>query len=269
MAADIADTAEQLSTLAVMRRSRGLKPGEPPPLGSYLFSLAPTPGGIRLARPSMERRDTGPLGEAVSMIYGHLNYDNLPSPLPFPVEDPIADFAPKTLLVPYSDRWREAVSTALIGGWSAPLWETGYLSATALAALRAEVRSLHRGLVPVWRRRTRSGRVLSLDAGLGGVLSLYDLVAADVDLLAHTADGVFDDERLNAVLGSLDPAERRVVFAYAKGEGTTWTEAATVVGNNDPEAFGERVRRKAKRLAKEQGRRFAELHARNGAKGGF
>ncbi|MFD5015372.1 hypothetical protein [Streptomyces chartreusis] len=66
---------------------------------------------------------------------------------------------------------------------------------------------------------------------------------------------MFEDERLNAVLRGLDPAERQVVFAYAEGEGTTWTEAAAAVGANDPDAFGERVRRKAKRLAAEQARR--------------
>jgi hypothetical protein len=55
--------------------------------------------------------------------------------------------------------------------------------------------------------------VLSLDAGLGDGLSLHDPVAADIDLLAHTAGGVFEDERLNTVRRALDPAERKVVFA--------------------------------------------------------
>ncbi|MER5720382.1 hypothetical protein [Streptomyces sp. NPDC002132] len=60
----------------------------------------------------------------------------------------------------------------------------------------------------IWRRRTRHGRVLSLDADLGG-LSLYDLVAADIDLLTHTTGGIFDDARLNAVLRTRE-AERSV-----------------------------------------------------------
>ncbi|WAZ26578.1 hypothetical protein STRCI_008172 [Streptomyces cinnabarinus] len=115
--------------------------------------------------------------------------------------------------------------------------------------------------MPVWRRRTRAGRVLSLDAGLGNGLSLHDLVAADLDLLTRTADGVFDDERLNTVLRGLAPAERAVVFAYAEGEGTTWAEAATTIGSNDPDALGERVRRKAKRLAAEQRRRIGQRRA--------
>ncbi|WP_162948072.1 hypothetical protein [Streptomyces europaeiscabiei] len=129
------------------------------------------------------------------------------------------------------------------------------MPSAALGKLRAEARAIHRQLVPLWRRRTRHGRVLSLDAGLGDGLSLYDLVATDIDALAHTVGEVFEDERLNHVLHGLDPAERQVVFAYAEGEGTTWAEAAAASGATDPTAFGERVRRKVKRLAAEQHRR--------------
>ncbi|MCX4564650.1 hypothetical protein OHA02_52180 [Streptomyces phaeochromogenes] len=167
-------------------------------------------------------------------------------------------FTAEVLVLPRSERWREAVSTAALGSWCDPLLHTGHLPATALGALKAEARAVHRQLVPVWRRRTRHGRVLSLDAMLGDGLSLYDVVASDVDLLAHTAGGVFEDERLDTVLRGLDPAERQVVFAYADGEGTTWAEAAAAAGATDPDAFGERVRRKAKRLAAEQRRRVAQ-----------
>ncbi|MGK5693454.1 hypothetical protein ACSNOJ_11240 [Streptomyces sp. URMC 128] len=166
-------------------------------------------------------------------------------------------FASGVLVVPRSERWREAVTTASLGSWCEPFFDTGHLSATALGALKAEARAVHRQLVPVWRRRTRHGRVLSLDADLGG-LSLYDLVAADVDLLAHTTGGVFDDERLNTVLRGLNPAERAVVFAYAESDARTWAEAATAAGANEPEAFGERVRRKTRRLAAEHTRRMAQ-----------
>ncbi|MEU1516258.1 hypothetical protein ABZ490_29665 [Streptomyces sp. NPDC005811] len=159
-----------------------------------------------------------------------------------------------TLVLPRSKRWDEAMETALMGSWTDPLWEGGHLTHTAVSTLRSEARTVHRQLVPLWRRRTRHGRVLSLDADLGG-LSLYDLVAPDVDLLAHTTGGVFEDERLTRVLRGLDPAERAVVFAYSEGEGTTWTEAAAHAGATAPEAFGERVRRKTKRLAAEQLRR--------------
>ncbi|WP_413754791.1 hypothetical protein [Streptomyces sp. MMBL 11-3] len=166
--------------------------------------------------------------------------------------------ATKVLGIRRSERWREAISTALLGPWCDPLWQTGHLPITALGALKVETRALHHQLTPVWRRRTRRGRVLSLDAELGNGLSLYDLVAADVDLLAHTASGVFEDDRLNRVLRALTPAERAVVYAYAEGEGTTWTEAAAYAGATDPDAFGERIRRKTRRLATEQHRRATQ-----------
>ncbi|MFB8247288.1 hypothetical protein ACFC5X_19875 [Streptomyces sp. NPDC055952] len=179
-------------------------------------------------------------------------------------------FASRVLVVPRSDRWREAVTTASLGSWCDPLFDTGYLSPTALGALKAEARAVHRQLVPVWRRRTRAGRVLSLDADLGDGLSLYDLVAADVDLLSRTAAGVFEDQRLNTVLRGLAPSERAVVFAHAENEGTTWTEAATVAGASEPKALGERVRRKTRRLAAEHNRRMVQrqeqaVHAQGSA----
>ncbi|MFI6341002.1 hypothetical protein [Streptomyces sp. NPDC050535] len=168
----------------------------------------------------------------------------------------------RVLTVPRSPRWREAVSTALMGDWDSSLWQTGHLPSTAIGALRAEARTLHRQLVPLWRRRTRHGRVLSLDADLGG-MSLLDLVAADIDLLTHTTGGAYEDERLNRVLRALDPAEQQVVFALAEGEGTTWTEAAAVAGAADPGAFGERVRRKTRRLVAEQRRRAGQRDTRS------
>ncbi|PSK70910.1 hypothetical protein C6W96_19860 [Streptomyces sp. CS149] len=161
------------------------------------------------------------------------------------------------LTVPRSSRWREAASTALLSDWDDPLWQTGRLSAQAVGALRAEARAVHRQLVPLWRRRTRHGRVLSLDADLGSGMSLHELVAADVDLLDRTERGVYEDARLNGVLRGLKPVERQVLYALAEGEGTTWTEAAVATGAADPEELGERVRRKAKRLAAEQKRRAA------------
>ncbi|MCW8382421.1 hypothetical protein [Streptomyces justiciae] len=172
--------------------------------------------------------------------------------------DRLESLAAGSLVLPRSERWNQALSTALLGDWCAPLLTDGFLPATALGALRAEARTVHRHLVPIWRRRTRHGRVLSLDADLGDGLSLYDLVAADVDLLAHTMGGVFEDARLNRLLGALDPAERAVVFAYADGEGATWTEAAAVAGADDAKTFGERVRRKTKRIAAEQARRTVQ-----------
>ncbi|MEH0415982.1 hypothetical protein [Streptomyces sp. B21-083] len=213
-------------------------------------------GGVRLSdRPPASRVDhehclESDLGRS---LYLRGRFSGVIEPQTGVTERALLDeFAAKVLVVPSSAQWREAMSTALLGSWSDPLVQTGRLPDTAVLALRAEARALHRDLTPLWRRGTRHGRVLSLDASLGDGLSFYDLVAADIDLLARVTGGVVEDDRLNCVLRGLEPAERATVFAYAECEGTTWAEAAAAA---DPDAFGERVRRKVKRLAAEQARR--------------
>ncbi|MGW2238270.1 hypothetical protein [Streptomyces sp. NPDC001759] len=225
--------------------------------------VCPTQDGIRLA----PDRPGHAVGGADSDLIKAMTFRGLANGFWTSLDDTIGrdgrqlfpnawrNFTREVLALPHSERWQEAVSTALLGNWCKPLWRTGNLPSTAVGAIRAEARILHRQLVPVWRRRTRHGRVLSLDANLGEGLSLYDLVAADIDLLTRVPGGVFDDERLNTVLCALEPAEQQVVLAYAEDNGITWTEAAASAGALDPEAFGQRVRRKTKRLAAEHQRR--------------
>lgn len=217
--------------------------------------------GVRLAdRPPARPVDheSCPESDLGQSLYLRGRYSGVIEPeLGRPARALVDDFSAKVLAVPCGERWSEAVSTALVGSWADPLVYTGRLTDTAIGALRAEVRAVHRNLAPLWRRRTRHGRVLSLDASLGAGLSLYDLVAADIDLLARTRDGVFVDERLNQVLRALTEEERQVVFAYAEDGGSTWMDAAESCGAADPVGFGERVRRKIKRLGAEQARRTA------------
>ena len=75
-----------------------------------------------------------------------------------------------------------------------------------------------------------------------------------------TTDGVlihlgFADERLNRVLGSLQPDEQRVALSSGYAEGGEWSSAAVAAGL--PPEYGERVRRKCKRKAAELTRRAA------------
>ncbi|MDT0488168.1 hypothetical protein [Streptomyces doebereineriae] len=217
--------------------------------------------GVRLAdRPPARRVDNEhcPESDLGRSLYLRGRISGVIEPQTGVTERALMDeFAAKVLVVPSGPRWREAMSTALLGDWSDPLVQTGCLHDTAVGALRAEARSLHKALTPLWRRGTRHGRVLSLDAKMGDGLSFYDLIAADIDLLARVTGGVLEDDRLNRVLRGLNPAERATVFVYAEGGGTTWAEAAAAAGAADPDAFGERVRRKVKRLAAEQARRTA------------
>lgn len=245
--------------------SVAVPPGIEPSPGLSIMVVTPTEDGVRRTDPRTPLGDTpcsgSDLVEALRLrgrttgVVEYLTDNTSVSLASCPGE--VDAFATTALVLPRSDRWRQAVATALLGDWCDPLFRAGLLPHTALGALKAEAQTLHRQLVPLWRRRTRHGRMLSLDADLGG-LSLYDLVAADADLLTGTTGGLFEDERLNCVLRGLHPAERRAVFAYAEGEGTTWSEAAAVAGATDPEAFGERVRRKARRLAVEQARRMSQ-----------
>ncbi|GHG63107.1 hypothetical protein [Streptomyces griseocarneus] len=68
-------------------------------------------------------------------------------------------------------------------------------------------------------------------------------------------DLVPGDARLARILTALAPGERAVVLALGLPGVSTWTEAAEYAGADDPPAFGERVRRKTRRLAAEYKRR--------------
>ncbi|WP_329146951.1 hypothetical protein OG275_21235 [Streptomyces niveus] len=164
-------------------------------------------------------------------------------------QDKVENFAARVLGVNRSTRWNEAVSTALMGDWTRSLDEHGCLQPEVLGQLRAEVHTIHRQLVPLWRRRVRRSRLLLLDAPLGDGLCLYDLVADRADLSDARLGTAIHDDRLLRIVQHLTSEERLVVIALAAGDGATWTEAAAHAGASDAAAFGERVRRKTRRLA--------------------
>ncbi|MFG2557209.1 hypothetical protein [Streptomyces sp. NPDC048581] len=162
------------------------------------------------------------------------------------------------LCLPKSERWQQAVSDALLGDWVAPLVTEGRLTRLAVATLKAEARSIHRQLVPLWRRGTRKGRTLSLDFPLGDDVSLHDLIATRPSAVAPTPCSEPDDVRLAALLRALTADERRVVHAWAQHGIDTWADAAWYAGAADPEVTGEQVRRRVRYLIAEQDRRRAQ-----------
>lgn len=112
-----------------------------------------------------------------------------------------------------------------------------------------------------WMAETqlRGYPVLMLDQPVpragGTQVSMAEIVADPA-----TKDGLpiglgFTDDRLNRLLGHLQSDEQRVVLAYGDGENETWESAAVAVGLA-PE-YGERVRRKCKRVRAELARRAA------------
>ncbi|MCC3655746.1 hypothetical protein LIX60_30670 [Streptomyces sp. S07_1.15] len=165
-------------------------------------------------------------------------------------------FGSRVLVLNRSDRWRHAVSTALLGDWVAPLAH-GRLGPDALNVLKAEAQRIYRQERPLWERGTRKGRLLSMDAPLGNGLSLYDLVQAHGDPCELVIRNTITDVRLISLLSSLEPEETAVLLALAEGAGLTWTEAAVSAGSDAPAVLGERVRRKVRRLVSEQERRVA------------
>lgn len=154
-------------------------------------------------------------------------------------------------------RWREAVSTALLGDWVTPLLRGDRLAPEAVSHLTTEAERLHRQLMPLWRRRTHGSRLLLLDTPLGDGLSLHDLLAGCPDPGHTVTEAVTGDARLGTVLRALRQDERAVALAWAHNRAGTWAEAALCAGADDPVAFGERVRRKLKRLAVQERTRAA------------
>ncbi|MFE4398695.1 MULTISPECIES: hypothetical protein [Streptomycetaceae] len=154
-----------------------------------------------------------------------------------------------------SKRWAEAVSTALLGDWVAPLHDGTGLGMAAVDRLREETRVIHRQLVPLWERRTYGNRrVALLESPVYEGATLRDLLAgtaADDPVL----DQVPGDRRLAAVLVLLSPGERAVVLALGRPGVATWAEAAALTGSTRPDKDGEAVRRKVRRAVRELRRR--------------
>ncbi|MET8629623.1 hypothetical protein ABZW30_38840 [Kitasatospora sp. NPDC004669] len=162
--------------------------------------------------------------------------------------------------------WSEPVATALLGDWAGPLFTKGRLTPDALRQLRSEARAIHRQLTPVWRRKVNRSRLLLLDTPLGDGLTLYDLVPGQAAADDNTAENGFEDRRLTAILAALTPAERAVTLALANPGVTTWAEAAAAARAPQPDAVGERVRRKVKRLASRNTARTLAAKATTGGR---
>ncbi|MFF4362939.1 hypothetical protein ACFY1U_35075 [Streptomyces sp. NPDC001351] len=162
--------------------------------------------------------------------------------------EPVAKLASLVLGLHRSERWNEAVSTALLGSWTEPLLNDSGSSRSAMDRLETEARIIHKQLAPLWRRETGDSRLLLLDTPTGKDRTLYDLVAGGLSWEdASPYDGP-DDARLGALLRALQPEERVVMLARACPGVASWEEAALLAGAADPVAMGKRVGRKINRL---------------------
>ncbi|MEU1106601.1 hypothetical protein ABZ408_37445 [Streptomyces tibetensis] len=143
------------------------------------------------------------------------------------------------------EAWREAVEIALLGDWTETLGRGLATDAYISDLLHRHAGSEHRALQPLWERRVRGKRTVLLGQPLGADLTVQDLLAQ-----RHTPEDAalaeeLADSRLLAVLRGLAPDEAALARAWAAG-GDSWAQAALEAGL--PTAYGERVRRKLKRL---------------------
>ncbi len=166
--------------------------------------------------------------------------------------------------------WREAVSTALIGDWT-HLVTAGGDPLVVPRYLKREAQRAHWQQQPLWERKVRGRRVSLLEAPIGDGLTLRDLVSEYRSTESEIPTGGVDDPRLTSVLGALEPDERDVALAWAHPDVRTWTDAAQHAAAARPDAFGERVRCKLKRIADrhaERARSAARTRAAAGSTGG-
>ncbi len=176
--------------------------------------------------------------------------------------DRLDAFAEDVLGLWRGGRWREAVSTVLIGDWANPLFTGGRLDPPMVSnQLKAEAPAMHRRLTPLWRRRANGSRILLLDTSLGDGLTLHHLVAGSPSRQEMALGTEPDDVRAATILNNLLPSGRAVTLAWAHPGVGTWAKAALHIGAADPVAPGERVRRKLKRLGTQNDQRLAAANA--------
>lgn len=167
--------------------------------------------------------------------------------------------------------WTEAVSTALMGPWEHAFARSDFAVHSPpdeMPRLWRDIRTVHRQLQPLWERRAgglaRKGRriegkrTVMLEMPCGENLTLRDVLPDNTCPEDSLLDRIPGDPRLVRILTILEPDEREVVLALGRPGITTWRQAAEFVGADEPRAFGERVRLRARRLAAEQRRRDAQ-----------
>ncbi|MGW3913237.1 hypothetical protein ACWEBX_17220 [Streptomyces sp. NPDC005070] len=163
-------------------------------------------------------------------------------------------FAKDWLGLRHPGRWRAAVEAALLGDWVTTLGRGMAHDRFVLDLLRRHTEAEHTYLQPLWERRARGRRVCLLSQPVGVDLTLQDLLVDHRGPDAAVLAAEYDDSRLAAVLRGLRNDEEALAAEWAC-TGGTWAQAAAT-HDRAPE-FGERVRRKLKRLGTQHTMRHA------------
>ncbi len=159
----------------------------------------------------------------------------------------VDEFARAWLNLGRPQAWRAAVEMALLGDWVEALGRHLSSDAEIMELLHRHTEREHRCLQPLWERKSGGRTVRLLEDPVASGVLLRDVVTDDrrpEDGLLH---GEVEDSRILAVFADLAPAERAVAMTYGT-QRMTWAQAAALGGADDPDAFGNRVRRKLRRL---------------------
>ncbi|MEV7721282.1 hypothetical protein [Streptomyces sp. NPDC088184] len=159
----------------------------------------------------------------------------------------VDDFSRTWLHLGRPRAWRAAVEMALLGNWVEALGQHLSGDAEIMELLHRHTEREHRCLQPLWERKSGGRTVRLLETPFAPGVSLRDVVSDDRRPENGLLRGEVDDCRLLAVLADLAPMERTVAMAYG-AQHVTWAQAAALGGADDPAAFGNRVRRKLRRL---------------------
>ncbi|MFJ7912708.1 hypothetical protein [Kitasatospora sp. NPDC096204] len=142
-------------------------------------------------------------------------------------------------------RWRNAVEMALLGDWVEVLGRGRTSGGEIADLLRHAAHVEHRRLQPLWERKTRGRRTALLSQPIGTGLVVADLLADHRSPELEALKDELTDSRLAAVLRLLADDEAATAYHWADGS-DSWAHAAREAGL--PDSYGDRVRRKLKRL---------------------
>ncbi len=143
-----------------------------------------------------------------------------------------------------SERWTEALSSALLGDWVAPLYDGTGLGRPELDRLRSEARRIHTQSVPLWQRRPGRNRVIPPGDARP---QRRDAARPAPQPVPPRQPGAQSDPRRRPPLGShpgrTEPGRQGCRSRSRPQRRATWADAAALTGSERPHKDGYRVRR--------------------------
>ncbi|MCI3240889.1 hypothetical protein [Streptomyces spinosisporus] len=165
----------------------------------------------------------------------------------------VDEFSRVWLGIRQPEQWREAVEMALLGDWVHQLGRAVRDDPGVMELLRRDTQREHRRLQPLWERKVNGRRTNLLSQPVGTDLTLHDLLIESHTPESEALRGELEDSRISTVLRHLTSDEARVAATWAEVSDISWHQAALHAGL--VATYGERVRRRLKRLGKQHTQR--------------